>query len=295
MSGRTAAVEAQAKVNLFLRILAREQSGYHQLETLFCRLDLADSVRVTTGRGRRTLDAAGAESGGMGPVERNLAWRAAVAYSEAAGWPQGFGIELEKRIPVGAGLGGGSADAGGILRCLNAIAPSPLPHGVLMGLAARLGADVPFLTQNRSTMALAWGRGERMLTLPPPPRRRCFVMMPGFRVATAEAYSWLATSDVATGPAELRDLADLGSWERLRESASNSFEDVVVRRHPELGGQLAKLRNMPQFGPVVMSGSGAAVACFSAGDVEAPGAPGWSVLQTATARAVAAVQVWGEG
>src|SRR5687767_4738103 len=102
---------AQAKVNLALRILAREASGFHGLETLFCRLALGDVLTVRAREdGARSLDSDVA----TGPVERNLAWRAAVAYQERTGWPRGFAIEIAKRVPVGGGLGGGSADAGAV-------------------------------------------------------------------------------------------------------------------------------------------------------------------------------------
>src|SRR5262245_8589530 len=120
-SRTTARTLAQAKVNLFLRVLAREANGYHQLETLFCRLELGDDVAVRVGVGGRSLDCTGGvlPPDGLGPVERNLAWRAAVMYAEATGWPNDWAIEIAKRIPVGGGLGGGSADAGAVLRCLN--------------------------------------------------------------------------------------------------------------------------------------------------------------------------------
>jgi 4-diphosphocytidyl-2-C-methyl-D-erythritol kinase len=124
---RVARVAAQAKVNLRLRILAREASGYHQIETLFLRLALADDVVVRATSGARSLDAAGSvDARQLGPVERNLAWRAASAYSEVTGWPAGFAIELTKHIPVGGGLGGGSANAGAVLRALDARAPTPI-------------------------------------------------------------------------------------------------------------------------------------------------------------------------
>ena len=147
-SGRTARTVAQAKVNLFLRVLAREADGYHQIETLFCRLELGDDVAVRVGVGGRSLDCAGdaLPTEGLGPVERNLAWRAAVMYADATGWPNDWSIEIAKRIPVGGGLGGGSSDAGAVLRCLNQLAPSPLSDDELLALAAPLGADVPFLT-----------------------------------------------------------------------------------------------------------------------------------------------------
>src|ERR671923_2093268 len=145
---REARVLAQAKINLFLRVLAREASGYHSIETLFLRLDLGDVVRVRVGSGvERAVHCHGpvCPADGLGPAERNLAYRAAVAYADATGWPRSFAIDIEKNIPVGGGLGGGSADAGAVLRLLDAMAPRPAGPG-LVELAASLGADVPFMT-----------------------------------------------------------------------------------------------------------------------------------------------------
>ncbi|MDF1505979.1 hypothetical protein PYV61_23705, partial [Roseisolibacter sp. H3M3-2] len=187
-SVREARVVAQAKVNLFLRVLAREDSGYHQLETLFQRLELGDDVTVRVGVRGRSLDCGGAD---LGPVERNLAWRAAEAYRAATGWPDGHAIEIRKRIPVGGGLGGGSADAGAVLRALGALAATPLAADGLLGLAAPLGADVPFLTAE-APLALAWGRGERMLALPPLPARPVWLALSDAGVPTAWAFGALA-------------------------------------------------------------------------------------------------------
>src|SRR5574338_1226532 len=162
--GSIARTVAQAKVNLVLRVLAREASGYHQLETLFCRLELADDVVVRTNVTGRSLECAGEAMprAGLGPGEQNLAWRAASAYAEATGWPNAWAVEITKRIPVGGGLGGGSADAGAVLRCLNALAPAPVSEAALIALASGLGSDVPFLTID-APLALGWGRGERLL------------------------------------------------------------------------------------------------------------------------------------
>ena len=131
-----ARVAAQAKINLMLRVLAREALGYHQIETLFCRLALADDVVVRVTPGARTLDCRGA---GVGPTERNLAYRAALAYAEARGWPDGFAIEIDKHIPVGGGLGGGSADAAAVLRALAALDPAPMSPDGLVTLAGHPG------------------------------------------------------------------------------------------------------------------------------------------------------------
>ncbi|MGH2897799.1 MAG: hypothetical protein ACRDMZ_03935, partial [Solirubrobacteraceae bacterium] len=94
-------------------------------------------------------------AGGLGPTEQNLAFRAATAYAAQTGWPAGFAIEIVKQVPVGGGLGGGSADAGAVLRILDALSPNPL-GAKLVELATQLGADVPFMTID-SPMALAWG------------------------------------------------------------------------------------------------------------------------------------------
>lgn len=229
---RAARVLAQAKVNLFLRILGREAAGYHALETLFQRLDLGDEVTVRVDVRGRALDCRGAD---VGPVERNLAWRAALAYADAAAWPDGFAVELEKRIPAGGGLGGGSADAGAVLRVLEALAPRPLGAARLLDLALRLGADVPFLT-TEAARALAWGRGERMLALPPLPAREICLLLPDVPVSTGDAFRWLAEGRPAGWTPAPRLLAaeQLATWEGVAELAENDFEPVVRAHVPAL-------------------------------------------------------------
>jgi 4-diphosphocytidyl-2-C-methyl-D-erythritol kinase len=255
VSARAARVLAQAKINLGLRVLARDTDGYHAIETVFARLALGDEVTVRITDGPRSLDCRGAE---VGPVEKNLAWRAALAMHDAVGWPRGFAITIEKRIPVGGGLGGGSADAGAVLRALNALAPHPVDEEQLLRLAASLGADVPFLTSGAS-LALAWSRGERMLRLPPLPERYVALVQPGFSVPTADAYRWL---DAARGPFEptpaLTGVERLASWESLAALTANDFEPVIAARHPGIEGIADALR---RAGASVarMSGSGSSV------------------------------------
>lgn len=257
----SARVLAQAKVNLLLHVLAREASGYHSIETVFLRLDWGDDVRVRVSGASsgRTLDCAGAAmpAGGLGPVEKNLAYRAAVAYSDATGWPAGFAIEIDKRIPVGGGLGGGSADAGAVLRALDALSPNPLGPR-LAELASALGADVPFLSID-SPMALAWSRGERLLPLHPLESRPVVVLAPGISVGTSDAYGWLAAARGPYAP-EARVIAPemLATWEAVAGVASNDFERVVAARHPEIAEMVDSLA---AHGATIamMSGSGSAV------------------------------------
>ena len=258
MIGQAVRIGAQAKLNLHLRVLAREESGFHAIETLFHRIDLADDLSVAITTGERTIDVKGGETG---PAESNLAFRAARTYAAHAGWPAGFRIDLEKKIPVGAGLGGGSADAAAVLRALNSLAPRPIPKPGLLQLAASLGADVTFLAGD-SVMALAWGRGERMLELSPLPRRDILLMTPQFPVSTADAYRWI-DEDRAAGGATVNvpiaiDPVSLTTWESISGFARNDFEAAVIARHPMLEGYLERLRRSRAVF-AAMTGSGSTI------------------------------------
>jgi len=255
---RAARVLAQAKVNLVLHVLARETSGYHSIETLFQRIELGDDVTLRVGVPGRSLDCDGPTmpAEGLGAPERNLAYRAALAYADATGWPDGFAIEIEKRIPVGGGLGGGSADAAAVLRALEAMSPRPV-GARLLEVAGSLGADVAFLTSDAS-LALAWGRGERMLALAPLPVRNVVLVIPSVGVSTADAYRWLAEERGDYQPrGRLIDAAALTSWDWIDRNAANDFEPVVAARHPEIARQLAWLRAEAPL--ALMSGSGSTV------------------------------------
>lgn len=260
MSRKAAIAEAYAKLNLRLKVIAREANGFHFLETVFVRVALADTVRVkVTARGH-AVRVAGDETlvSAVGPAESNLALRAAQMYADVTGWPGGFEIEIEKRIPVGAGLGGGSADAGAVLRALQALAPEPVAEDDLLRIAASLGSDVPFLT-TEATAALAWGRGERMLQLPPFPTRDVVLLTPGFSVRTSEAYGWLDATGASepSSPAAI-PLAALTDWRQLQPWAENEFEVAVTSRHPEIAQMRASLA---RAGATIarMSGSGSTV------------------------------------
>lgn len=297
--GTTARTTAQAKVNLVLRVLAREADGYHQIETLFCRLEIGDDVVVRTGRRGRSLDCAGdaVPPEGLGPVERNLAWRAAVAYAEATGWPNDWEIAIDKRIPVGGGLGGGSADAGAVLRCLNALAPAPLPDGALLALAGPLGADVPFLTSSE-VLALGRGRGERLLGLRALPTRDVTLVCFPFGVSTRDAYGWLDADRgmVMPAPAALT-LDALSTWDGVARVAHNDFESVVAPRYPDVEAALAASRATGAAGGgpdiTLLAGSGATVFRVSDRLPDATALNGIAsrTIQTRTAVRVVAVEV----
>jgi 4-diphosphocytidyl-2-C-methyl-D-erythritol kinase len=290
MSAKVARVAAQAKLNLGLRILARERGGHHEIETLFARIALADTVTVRPRDEERSLVVRGLASG---PEQQNLAYRAAAAYGDATGWPRGFELEIEKRIPVGGGLGGGSADAGAVLRGLNALAPRPVSDAELLRIALTLGADVPYLT-SIEPYVLAWGRGERMLALPALPERTVLLVLPGFAISTADAYGWIASSRPADVPSpRLVTVPELTSWETLQPHVVNDFEPVVCEHHPEIATIIAQLR---AAGASIagMSGSGSTlfgvVPLFADTAALAGALPG-TVVPTRTVTRVAAVEL----
>lgn len=290
MSGSIASVDAQAKLNLRLKVLAREASGYHQLESLFVRIELHDTVRVATDTKTRTLECPGLDL----PAEQNLAWRAAVAFLEHTNWSTGFHIAIDKRIPAGGGLGGGSADAGAVLRALNALAPKPIPLSALMTLALKLGADVPFLATD-APLALGWGRGERLLALRSLPAREVLLALPPFGVETATAFKWYAeaTGDAVPPAPTPITLDDLDRWDAVSTLAENDLESVVTARHPEIAACIDVIRGA---GARIarMSGSGStAFGIFDRRNTLEPSRfpEGTRLVQSRTLTSVAAVKL----
>jgi 4-diphosphocytidyl-2-C-methyl-D-erythritol kinase len=249
----TVTLQAHAKLNLFLRVLGRDADGYHSLETLFCRLELADTLtaRRSPGRGVR-LSVNGAD---CGPERDNLAFRAAEALLAIVREPFAVELTLEKRIPVGAGLGGGSADAAAALQAVNQLAGQGVPRAELLHLAAGLGADVPFCASGAS-LALAWGRGERLLALPALPPAPVLLLSPPVPVRTADAYAWLdqRTAGVRRGALVLEP-ATLTAWSDIARMAGNDFESVVFGRLPAVREAFEALA---RTGPLLcrMTGSG---------------------------------------
>jgi 4-diphosphocytidyl-2-C-methyl-D-erythritol kinase len=227
------AVACHAKVNLFLRVLAREEDGFHSLETLFCLLDLADRLVVE----RReqpgvTIEVSG---GDVGPAADNLAVRAARLVLEATGHRFGVHLELAKRIPVRAGLGGGSSDGAAALLGVNRVAGDAVPRHELLQFAARLGSDVPFLLSG-APLALGWGRGERLMRLAPLPEAPVLLLTPPVAVITADAYRWVdeARHGLGRRGAVALEAGALATWGDIARMAGNDFESPVFARHPEV-------------------------------------------------------------
>jgi len=225
------AVACHAKLNLFLRVLAREEDGFHSLETLFCLLELADHL-VAARREEHgvSIEVSGAD---VGPPAENLAVRGAQLVLEATGDRFGVHLELTKRIPVRAGLGGGSSDGAAALLAVNRLAGDAVPRHELLQFAARLGSDVPFLLSG-AALALGWGRGERLMRLPALPAAPVLLLTPAVSVSTAEAYLWVddARRSIGRRGAVALEGGALASWGDIARMAGNDFESPVFARHP---------------------------------------------------------------
>lgn len=256
-SGDVMRLRAPAKINLRLRILARETTGYHQLETIFCAIDLADALELRPADRGIDLVVEGAE---LGPPEGNLVHRAARAFFDVAGIEPAVAIRLEKRIPAGAGLGGGSSDAAAALVGLNRLFGDPLDSDTIRRLGADLGSDVPFFLCG-SPLALAWGRGERLYALPGLPQAPALVVVPPFGISTAEAYAALADRRAAahsTPQPVVLSPDSVGGWTGIAEISGNDFEAPTFERYPGL----REARNaLLDAGAIVahLSGSGSAL------------------------------------
>ena len=254
-------VAAHAKINLFLRVLARESSGFHQIETAFALLELADEVGVRRTDSGVTLEVEGPD---LGPSDENLAVRAARMVLDATGNRFGVAITLTKRIPVQAGLGGGSSDGAATLHAVNALAGNAVPRHELQHFAARLGADVAFFASG-AALALAWGRGERQFRMPAPPSLPALVAVPPVQVATPDAYAWWdeqnrspSPSSSSRGPVTL-DAEALATWGSIGRLGGNDFEAIVFAKHPDVR---TLYERMAETGPiwVRLCGSGSAIA-----------------------------------
>jgi 4-diphosphocytidyl-2-C-methyl-D-erythritol kinase len=245
---------AHAKLNLFLRVLSRDTDGFHGIETLFCLVSLADVLRAERREGRGvTIDVSGGEAG---PAGENLAARAAAMVLDATGNRFAVHLSLEKRVPIGAGLGGGSSDAAAGLQLVNHLAGDAVPRHELLQFAARLGSDVPYFLSG-APLALGWSRGERLLRLPPLPTAPALLLSPPIPVKTAEAYGWLDSTrqtEHRRGALAL-DLDVLTRWGDVGRMAGNDFESPVFGRIPAIRSAFEALVGTA---PLVcrMSGSG---------------------------------------
>jgi 4-diphosphocytidyl-2-C-methyl-D-erythritol kinase len=232
---------APAKLNLFLQVTGRRGDGYHDLQTVFQLIDLADDIRIQVRSDGLIERQAGPE--GV-PAEADLSVRAARALQAVSGSPLGANLGVTKRIPMGGGLGGGSSDAATVLVALNTLWNCGLNEDELAAIGVDLGSDVPVFVRGRS--AWAEGRGERLVPLELPDRY-FVVLHPRVHVPTAALFQ---------APELTRNSPPITIAGFLQSGGRNDFEPVVRARYPEVAQALDWLGH---FAPARLTGTGSCI------------------------------------
>jgi 4-diphosphocytidyl-2-C-methyl-D-erythritol kinase len=256
---RSATLRAFAKINLDLRILNKRLDGFHELRTVFQTVSLSDRIDIEFEPARRTLITLDDPQS----IPDNLLIRAAQAILDAAKTKASVRMRLNKRIPMGGGLGGGSSDAAAILLALPVLGQRPLKPDKLHELALSLGSDVPFFLEGGAAVGL--GRGEELYPLPDLKPQPILIISTGLHVATGPAYKALdrgltfadSPSRIKGFQAFVRALSD-GPAEAVGKFSANDFEPVVFRQHPQLNHIRERLSRLGAKG-VRMTGSGSAI------------------------------------
>ena len=234
------ALAAFAKINLELRVLGRRPDGYHELRTTFQSIALADTLTFTRTAGsfRIVCDDPACPTG-----TRNLVWRAAALVWKTArrrGRPKGVTVQIVKRVPMQAGLGGGSSDAAAALRALPKLWRVKIAPHALRRLASELGADVPYFLEGGTALGL--NRGDVLVPLDDIARAWVVIVVPGFGVSTKEAFGWW----------------DAKKHRKARPAVANDLEAVVAAHHP-IVKRLTHALKREGASLASLSGSGSAV------------------------------------
>ena len=252
-AARRVRVRALAKINLDLRVLAKRPDAYHELRTIFQTISLADTLDIAFTPGRKIAIEIDDPLG----IPGNLAVQAAELALEAIGATGRVELRLAKRIPMGAGLGGGSSDAAAVLLALPPLAGRPVEMLRLYRAAAALGSDVPFFLLGGTAVGI--GRGAELFPLPDRSPQTGLLVAPGVSVSTAEAYRRL--SPRLTSESQQNKIVTFQSlwWDGgVGEAARNDFEAVVFQQLPRLA-RLKKRLLAAGASRALMTGSGSAL------------------------------------
>lgn len=257
---RQVRVRPLAKINLDLRVLHKRADGFHELRTVFQTISLADSLEIEYEPAKRTE----LRLEGNLDIPDNLVLRAARAVLDAMAVRARVHFHLEKRIPLGGGMGGGSSDAAAVLLALPVLAGRMVGMEELTAIGAGLGSDVPFFLTGGTGLGL--GRGTEVYELPDVAEEPILVISPGLHVATGLAYQELgrsltfdrSSSRINNFQAFVRAVGGARSAEAASATSTNDFEAVVFRQHPKLKTIQTKLRALGAPG-ARMTGSGSAM------------------------------------
>ncbi len=256
--------KAHAKINLFLDVLGKRSDGYHEVNMVMQTLELADEIELSPSA-RLVLET---DCEQLPVDEGNIAFRAAELMAKEAGRPASVKINIKKRIPLAAGLAGGSSDAAAVLRGLNGLWQLGWPVEKLKDLAAELGSDVPFCITGGT--ALATGRGEKIEQLPDCPEMTVVLACPDIEVSTAWVYRNFSRGLVLDPPDIEETLAAIGGEDirRLADSLHNVLELVTIKEYPMI--QDIKIAMLGAGSSAcLMSGSGPSVFALAAGEEQA--------------------------
>ncbi|MEC0205421.1 4-(cytidine 5'-diphospho)-2-C-methyl-D-erythritol kinase [Paenibacillus lautus] len=248
--------KAPAKINLMLDVLHKRPDGFHEVEMVMTMIDLADRLEMS--EQKRDTIIITSQAGYIPLDEKNLAFQAARLIKERYDVKKGVHIHLDKKIPVAAGLAGGSSDAAATLRGLNRLWGLGIPQQELLALGAELGSDVPFCVTGGT--ALATGRGEILTPIPNPPQCWVIVAKPPINVSTAEVYGRLRSEQIQRHPSAERmvEALTLGSFQQMCQSLGNVLEEVTLKMHPEVQQLKEGMLKLGADG-ALMSGSGPTV------------------------------------
>lgn len=248
--------KAPAKINLMLDVLHKRPDGFHEVEMVMTMIDLADRLEMS--EQKRDTIIITSQAGYIPLDEKNLAFQAARLIKERYDVKKGVHIHLDKKIPVAAGLAGGSSDAAATLRGLNRLWGLGIPQQELLALGAELGSDVPFCVTGGT--ALATGRGEVLTPIQNPPQCWVIVAKPPINVSTVEVYGRLRSEQIQSHPSAERmvDALAQGSFQQMCQSLGNVLEEVTLKMHPEVQQLKEGMLKLGADG-ALMSGSGPTV------------------------------------
>ena len=244
---------AYAKLNLGLKILGRRSDGFHNILSVFQTVDLCDRLVFEPAKQGQIILSCDDADLPTGP--ENLVYKAVLAFRSHTGMDRGVSVVIEKRIPMAAGLGGGSSDAAAVLRVLNRVWDAGLSDGELREIGASIGSDVPFFVRQKGT-AVVSGRGEIMRYVPWSADVAYVLVCPGFQVHTGWAFANYKKTLTGHGEYDsfinsVKDLPVSGFWGRIE----NDFLPLIVQSHPETRDILSRLTDAGAIA-ASMSGSG---------------------------------------
>jgi 4-diphosphocytidyl-2-C-methyl-D-erythritol kinase len=274
---------AHAKINLDLRVLGMRTDGFHELRTVFQAITLHDTVECVPRDGPFVIEC---ETAGVPLDESNLVWRAASVLWRAlrrVDEVHGVVVRLHKRIPLQAGLGGGSSDAAATLVALARLWRVPVKPNQLTDIASTLGADVPFFLSGGTALGL--GKGDEVYPLADLPQHWVVLLIPGFGVSSRDAYAWYDQERQLGRLHPLEPQHVPGPWPSRAAQMINDLEAPIARHHPEIDQMRTALKRAGALA-AAMTGSGSTVFGLfqkrkeALAAVERLSGSGWRVLLT---------------